>query len=118
LTHADVTDALRKTGILDEIQSLPDGLETVLHPGGRPLSASQSSRLMIARAIVAKPRLLVLDDALDPVDRVTEREPLCDMLFDPGAPWTLLCITERPDLLARCNRVVLLENGELIEVRR
>lgn len=117
LTHSDVTDALRKTGILDEIQSLPDGLETVLHPGGRPLSASQASRLMIARAIVAKPRLLVLDDALDPVDRVTEREPLCDMLFAPGAPWTLVCITERPDLLARCNRVVMLENGELSEVR-
>ncbi len=117
LTHADVTEALRKTGILDEIQSLPEGLDTVLHPGGRPLSASQASRLMIARAIVAKPRLLVLDDALDPVDRVTEREPLCEMLFASDAPWTLLCITERPDLLARCNRVVMLENGELNEVR-
>ncbi len=117
LTHADVTEALRKTGILEEIQSLPDGLDTVLHPGGRPLSASQASRLMIARAIVAKPRLLVLDDALDPVDRVTEREPLCEMLFAAEAPWTLLCITERPDLLARCNRVVMLENGELSEVR-
>lgn len=117
LTHNDVTDALRKTGILEEIQNLPDGLDTVLHPGGRPLSASQASRLMIARAIVAKPRLLILDDALDPVDRATEREPLCDMLFDPKASWTLLCITERADLLARCNRVAMLENGDLSEVR-
>lgn len=117
LTLGDVTDALRKTGILEEIQNLPDGLDTVLHPGGRPLSASQASRLMIARAIAARPRLLILDDALDPVDRTTEREPLCEMLFAEGAPWTMLCITERPDLLARCNRVVMLENGELSEVR-
>ena len=117
LTHGDVTEALRKTGILEEIQNLPDGLDTVLHPGGRPLSASQASRLMIARAIVARPRLLILDDALDPVDRATEREPLCEMLFSPRAPWTLLCITERADLLSRCNRVVMLENGELSEVR-
>lgn len=113
LTLADVNDALRKTGILDDIQKLPDGLDTVLHPGGRPLSASQASRLMIARAIAARPRLLILDDALDPVDRIAEREPICDMLFHPNAPWTLVCITERTDLLARCNRVMLLQDGDL-----
>ncbi|MFN0105101.1 MAG: peptidase domain-containing ABC transporter [Bryobacteraceae bacterium] len=117
LALSDLTEALRKAGILDEIQNMPDGLDTVLHPGGRPLSASQASRLMIARAIAGKPRLLILDDALDPVDRAGERVPICDMLFSPGAPWTLLCITERPDLLARCNRVMALEDGDVKEVR-
>lgn len=113
-----VTGALQKVGILEEIQAMPDGLDTVLHPGGRPLSASQATRLMIARAIAGQPRLLIIDDALDPVDRAREREPICDMLFHPNAPWTLLCITERPDLLARCNRVMLLEEGDVAEVRR
>lgn len=113
-----VTDALRKVGVLEEIQAMPDGLDTVLHPGGRPLSASQATRVMIARAIAGRPRLLILDDSLDPVDRAREREPICDMLFHPNAPWTLLCITERPDLLSRCNRVMLLEDGDVSEVRR
>ncbi len=118
MSLTEVTDALKKAGILEEILSMPDGLETVLHPGGRPLSASQSTRLMIARAIAGKPRLLILDDALDPVDRSRDREPICDMLFDPKAPWSLLCITERPDLLARCNRVMILEDGDLQETKR
>ena len=116
-TLADVTDALRQAGVLEEVQKFPEGLDTVLHPGGRPLSASQASRLMIARAIAGRPRLLILDDALDPVDRARERDPICDMLFSREAPWTLLCISERPDLLARCDRVMVLEDGDMREVR-
>ena len=115
ITLLEVTEALRRVGVLEEVQKLPEGMDTVLQQGGRPLSGSQASRLMIARAIAGKPRLLILDDALDPVDR--ERETLCDMLFSPDAPWTLLCISERPDLLARCNRVMLLEDGDVKEVR-
>ena len=116
MTLPEVTDALRQAGVLEDVQNLPEGLDTVLHPGGRPLSASQASRLMIARAIAGRPRLLILDDALDPVDRAQDREPICDMLFSPEAPWTLLCITERPDLLARCSRVMVLEDGDVKEV--
>ena len=115
MTLLEVTDSLRRVGVLEEVQKLPEGMDTVLQQGGRPLSGSQASRLMIARAIAGKPRLLILDDALDPVDR--ERETLCDMLFSPDAPWTLLCISERPDLLARCNRVMVLEDGDVKEAR-
>jgi putative ABC transport system ATP-binding protein len=118
MSLTDVTEALRRVGILDDILALPEGLDTQLHPSGRPLSDSQASRLMIARAIAGKPRMLILDDALDPVDRSREREPICDMLFSPEAPWTLVCITERPDLLARCNRLVVLEDGDVKEVKR
>ena len=68
---------------------------------------------MIARAIAGNPRMLILDDALDQIDRVQEREDMCRILFDPTASWTLVCITERPDLLARCKRLAVLESGNL-----
>ena len=68
---------------------------------------------MIARAIAGNPRLLILDDALEQIDRAQEREEVCRILFDPAASWTLICITERPDLLARCKRLAVLENGDL-----
>ena len=116
LTLNDVTDALAKAGILEEILNLPDGLETVVHPGGRPLSGSQASRLMIARAVAGEPRLIILDDALDAVDSSRERDSISEFLFDAEAPWTLLCITERPDFLARCNRVAILESGDIREI--
>lgn len=113
LSHDQVRELLNRVGLLDEIQLLPQGLNVELHPSGRPLSRVQASRLMIARAIAGNPRMLILDDALDQIDRVQEREEMCRILFDPAASWTLVCITERPDLLARCKRLAVLEWGNL-----
>ncbi|MFM7554663.1 MAG: ATP-binding cassette domain-containing protein, partial [Verrucomicrobiota bacterium] len=60
-----VNRALEGVGLLGAIQQLPEGLETQLSPGGYPLSGSQRSRLILARAIIRKPRLLLVDEALD-----------------------------------------------------
>ncbi len=106
-----MTAALDAVGLTDELLELPEGLNTIIQPHGRPLSYRQSHRLMIARAIVGRPRLLVLDGALDQIDRKQERDQLVAFLFSPDAPWTLICITERPDLLAHCSRVMVLRDG-------
>ncbi|MGE0362945.1 MAG: peptidase domain-containing ABC transporter [Vicinamibacterales bacterium] len=113
LSHADVTAALAAVGLLDELQRLPQGLDTELHPHGRPLSHRQACRLMIARAIVGRPRLIVLDGILDQIDRADDQEQLTAVLFAAAAPWTLVCVTDRPALLARCGRVVELHDGEM-----
>jgi len=115
LSLDEVTAALDAVGLLDELLALADGLNTVLQPHGRPLSHRQACRLMIARAIVGRPRLLVLDGALDQIDREAERARLIPVLFADDAPWTLICITERPDLLARCSRVMVLRDGAATE---
>ncbi len=111
---ADVTDALRRVGLQEELLALPDGLSTTLHPSGRPLSSRQAWRLMVARAIVGQPRLLVMDGVLDQIDSA-EREQLVQLLFGADAPWTLVCVTDDPALLARCSRVVTLRGGQLRE---
>lgn len=115
LSHADVSRALDDVGLLEELLALPEGLETVLRPNGRPLSNRQAFRLMIARAIAGHPRLIVLDGALDQIDLREEQERLASILFAPDAPWTLICITERQDLLSRCTRTIRLEDGDTRE---
>lgn len=118
LSLADINDALRRVGLHDELLALPEGLSTKLHPNGRPLSSRQAWRLMVARAIAGQPRLLVIDGALDHIDYSGERLHLMQLLFSPDAPWTLVCITDEPDLLARCSRVITLQGGHLGEGRR
>jgi putative ABC transport system ATP-binding protein len=113
LSHAAITEALAAVGLLEELMRLPEGLSTQLQPHGRPLSHRQSCRLMIARAIVGRPRLVILDGALDQIDQHDEQERTAAVLFAPESPWTLLCITERPDLLNRCTRVVTVRDGEV-----
>lgn len=106
-----IVEVLRVVGLLGELRSLPDGLDTVLHPHGRPLSHRQACRLMLARAMVTRPRLLIVDGLLDQIDRGHERDQLIEVLFAASAPWTLVCMTEQADLLARCSRVVRLQHG-------
>ncbi|MFO1078984.1 MAG: ATP-binding cassette domain-containing protein, partial [Planctomycetota bacterium] len=114
----EVTRVLDAVGLLEELRHLPEGLDTELHPHGRPLSHRQAGRLMIARALAGRPRLLVLDGALDLIDQPDEQARLDAVLFAPDAPWTTLCITDRPDVLARCARVVRLRDGAIEEETR
>lgn len=116
ITYEAVTDALRRVSLLDDLLALPGGLNTELHPQGRPLSHRQACRLMVARAIVDSPGLLMLDGVLDQLD-VDEQARLAAELFAPGAPWTLICISERSDVLAQCTRVVTMGDGRIRSTR-
>jgi len=95
LDSAGVRAALSAVGLLDEIHVLPDGLDTVLNPTGAPLSYGQVCRLMLARAIAGRPRLLVLDDFLDDLDLDTRRRVLPALIPADGG-WTLI-VTSRYD---------------------
>lgn len=104
---ADVSDALRSVGLLDDVQDMPEGLQTHLSTDGLPLSVGQARRVMLARAIVGRPRLLLLDEALEGLDEEV-RARVLDTLFDRSAPWTLVAVTHHQELVARCGQVVAL----------
>ncbi len=110
-SHREVLAALERVGLLEEVRALPEGLETRLHSDGQPLSHGQVARLMLARALLSHPRLLLVDRTLDDLDRKT-RERIGDLLFDPEAPWTLVIVSEREDVLVRCTRRVSLDVGQ------
>jgi ABC-type bacteriocin/lantibiotic exporter with double-glycine peptidase domain len=101
----EVNRAIEFVGLNGLVQRMPDGLETVLSPGGHPLSGSQCSRLILARAIVRKPRLLLVDEALDGLETET-LERLESALFDAHEPRTLVLVTRDPDLIRRCDQVL------------
>jgi putative ABC transport system ATP-binding protein len=115
--HVDarqVREALRRVDLLDEIARLPEGLATVLNPSGAPLSHGQAVRLAIARALAARPSLLIIDDLLDGVDRTT-REAVLAALGEGQMHCTVLLVTGDPALAARCERTLALEGGVLRE---
>lgn len=116
VTYDAVAGALARVGLLDDLLALPGGLGTELHQQGRPLSHRQACRLMVARAIVDRPGLLILDGVLDQLD-VDEQARLAAEIFAPTAPWTLICMSERSDVLAQCTRVVTMGNGRIVRTR-
>ncbi|REJ68304.1 MAG: ATP-binding cassette domain-containing protein [Planctomycetota bacterium] len=105
---SDVCDALQAVGLLGEIQRLPEGLGTVLQTNGAPLTSSQSVRLMLARAIVGRPRLLLIDGTLDALSDAELGPVLENLIGDEKRPWTVLVTTGRRAVIEACNRVAAL----------
>jgi len=92
ITNEDVRRALQAVGLLDTVRALPDGLDTPLHASGRPLSYGHARRLMVARAIAARPRLMVLVDVLDELD-ASSRDVVVNSVMGPDRTWTLIATT-------------------------
>lgn len=103
VSATEVRDALRDVGLWDEALALPDGLQTRLAAGGQPLTPSQASQLMLARAILREPRLLLLDGALDKLTPTLRRRVVAH-LFDERHGWTMLVATNHPDVIEACDR--------------
>lgn len=105
-----VERAARLAGAHEFIMRLPDGYDTPLGERGYSLSGGQRQRIAIARAIVADPRVLVLDDATSAVDPTKEHE-IRDALATVMRGRTTLVIAHRPATIELADRAVLLDNG-------
>jgi ABC-type multidrug transport system fused ATPase/permease subunit len=107
----EVQRALRDVGLLEDVMALPQGMHTALVTGGLPLSSRQRTRLLLARALVMKPRLLLLDDVFDGMDRGSMDE-LTAVMLDPKRPWTVIIATRDPLVAAKCTQQLDLDNPD------
>jgi ATP-binding cassette subfamily B protein len=109
-----VRKAAQLAGAADFIDALPDGYETLIGEFGYSLSGGQRQRIAIARAVLADPRVLILDDATSSVDPTKEHE-IRAALREVMAGRTTIIIAHRPATIALADRVVLLEDGRVVE---
>ena len=110
---ADIRRAAAAAGA-DFIDGLPDGYDTEVGQRGYGLSGGQRQRLAIARAILADPRVLILDDATSAVDPAKEHE-IADALAGVMDRRTTIVIAHRPATVALADRVVLLDGGRVVD---
>ena len=99
ISTMDVQQALVDVGLFEQILQLPQGMDTELFGQGNPLTPNQVRKLMLARAIVGQPRLLLIDGLLDALPDEEALE-LTRMLANPTQPWTLIMVTGRRALAA------------------
>ncbi|MDB4975473.1 MAG: Lipid export ATP-binding/permease protein MsbA [Myxococcaceae bacterium] len=111
---ARIRAAAREAAILDELEQLPDGLDTVVGERGVQLSGGQKQRVALARSLLNGPAVLVLDDPLSAVDAKTERAIL-DALERAAEGRTLILITSRTAAAARCDQILVLDGGKVVE---
>ena len=119
LGAADISDervraAARLTGADDFVRALPQGYETVVGDGGRPLSAGERRRIALARALARDVPLLVLDEPTADLDPDSEAV-VAAALEGLRGERTILLITHRPELAQLADRVVVLAGGKCVE---
>lgn len=112
LPDDDVWAALRLAQADGFVAALPQALDTVVGERGTSLSGGQRQRLALARAVVRRPRLLVLDDATSSVDPSVEQRILAG-LRDAGLPSTVVVVAHRRATIALADEVVLVEDGRV-----
>lgn len=104
----EVKAALRAAGAWDFVSSLPDGVETPVGERGTLLSGGQRQRIAIARALVRKPRLLILDEATTALDPITERS-ICATLQGLRNEMTIVAVSHQAAIVEVADHVVRLE---------
>ncbi|MBO7375943.1 MAG: ABC transporter ATP-binding protein [Clostridia bacterium] len=107
----DVREALRHAEALSFIESRDNGTDSEVIRGGGNFSGGQKQRLSIARALIRKPRLLILDDSFSALDYKTDlalRKNVSSLAF----PHATVIISQRPSAVIGCDRILVLENGK------
>ncbi|MFN9776704.1 MAG: ABC transporter ATP-binding protein [Candidatus Kapaibacterium sp.] len=113
-TEDEVIEAAKAAQLHAEVLSFTNGYDTVVGERGISLSGGQKQRLAIARALIRKPSVLILDDALSAVDTATEREIL-HSLSEMRNFQTTLTVAHRLSAVMACDHILVLDGGRIVE---
>lgn len=108
----EIEIVIDSAGLRSDLPFFPEGLDTQVGEKGVTLSGGQKQRIAIARALIAEPEILILDDALSAVDAETE-ERILENLFNLRRGRTTLMISHRVSALSRCDKCVVMEDGRI-----
>lgn len=114
ITEEEIRDVCDRCGIRSFIESLPLGYNTVLEENGNNLSGGQKQRLAIARALLRKPDVLIMDEATSSLDTINE-QTIREMLEQFSEMMTCIIIAHRMDTIRNCDYIYVMDNGVVIE---
>lgn len=112
LSVNEAWEAAELAGIADDIRAMPMGMHTVISEGSGGISGGQRQRLMIARAIAPKPKIIMLDEATSALDNITQKKVSQSL---DSLKCTRIVIAHRLSTIKQCDRIIFLEKGKIVE---
>jgi len=113
--ETEILEALSATGLMPLVESMPNGIDTVIHERGASLSAGERQLIALARAFLSQPRVLVLDEATSNLDLKSESriEEALDALLQGR---TAIIVAHRLATVMRADRIMVVDSGRIVEV--
>ena len=112
VTDLVIFNALDTVGLNQFLKEQPNGLETVLYPEGKQMSYTIAKKIILARAIIKQPRIMILEDPLDQFN-LEETTKIIRYLTDVKRPWALIVVSSKKSWKAQCKETITLEKGEI-----
>lgn len=113
-TIEDIDEMIRRVNLVQDLERLPDGLDTLVGERGVSLSGGQKQRVALARALIKKPKILILDDAFSSLDVETEGI-IMNNVREIIEGMTTIFVTHRFSMVREMDQVVVMENGRVVE---
>lgn len=112
ITDENILEVLKDIGLSKFLKDVPKGLNTILYPEGKQMSYTITKKIVLARAILKKPKLLILEDALDQFSQ-QETKSIIDFLAKPSNPWALVVVSSNAYWKTYCKEVINLKEGTI-----
>ena len=112
LSMEEAWEAAETAGIAEDIRNMPMGMHTIISEGQGGISGGQKQRLMIARAVAPKPRVLILDEATSALDNITQKQVTNSL---DNLKCTRIVIAHRLSTIRACDRILLIDGGRIAE---
>lgn len=113
ISHDDIKWAIENVQLGSFIKSLPNGLQTALFPEGKHLSSSNAQKILLARSIVTKPKILFYEDPLDKMDADVAAQ-IIDFITSDKNNWTVIVSSKNDYWKQKCNRKIVMKDGKII----
>ncbi|MFN3968020.1 peptidase domain-containing ABC transporter [Flavobacterium sp.] len=114
ISQEDLKWAIESVNLGDFIKSLPKGLDTKIYPEGKQLSSSNAQKILLARSIINRPKILFYEDALDKMDEGAAKEVI-DFITSKENKWTLIVSSKNDYWQQKCTRNITMSEGKIIK---
>ena len=117
IEEAIIFEALDTVGLNQFLKEQPNGLETVLYPEGKQMSYTIAKKIILARAIIKQPKIMILEDPLDQFN-LNETLKIINYLTDIKRPWALIVVSSKKSWKKQCTQIITLEKGKIKSINK
>ncbi|MGR7814329.1 peptidase domain-containing ABC transporter [Lacinutrix undariae] len=115
ITDEDIYETFTQIGLTTFLKQQPQGLNTILKPEGKQIAETIAKKLILARALVKQPKVLILEDPLEQFHR-DEAKEIMDYVSQPSQPWSLIVVSNNDMWKANCNTHIVLNKGAVSNI--